>query len=604
MKKILLIAGILLGMSPALADDSVPAQPAEPEGLDVSQLIQTKDNVEDGCSGESFQGNYTAEHPLQMAAVYVDGCPNVKDEQNNEIGKYLYVADDASIGNDGTLSGVSCELCPTGHECPGIDYNKIEITGGRLSSQGAFECKPGRYSNTTGSAECEPCAVGTYQSANGGKSCTPASAGWYVEKEGSDVQIQCPVGYRAGTTTGGTSIYSCQKKITSSMCDDMADNFLNGTMTPVDLSGGDLFVDYMDVSSHCFGSLSCNSGYHKGNAWQWIQDNPGAIVEEKGCSINNKINDNGNLVDCNNGLNPGTVQYVVDSTYQGRPANVFNFAITCSDKLVADKSDPTIGFGEAEYDDFTASYCQDSNKDVVSGITSEADCVALGEGYSWIRPGVGGYCWMRNIDEPNQPWFSGGYYGSGEDCKSWCGANVNNYPMVARDDDKHLVVENAQGDYYAEVGNNQFLQLVHFGPNTCYDSTTREQINANDSSACFAEGGKWNESGQEIYLLAPNADTENPESEIGAHTYVIGIEEENLLNGRIAKTTGTNGNASFDVCVANPIVISWDDVTLEQNDPARTCTYGGNLITPTSEPASDGSRLFLGWKPVTSTPAP
>ncbi len=66
----------------------------------------------------------------------------------------------------------------------------------------------------------------------------------------------------------------------------------------------------------------------------------------------------------------------------------------------------------------------------------------------------------------------------------------------------------------------------------------------------------------------------------------------------------TESDTKAQVCTPDKIHITWTGVTLDANDPANTCTYGGTLITPTSEPASDGSRLFLGWKPVTSTPAP
>lgn len=201
MKKILLILGILAFVAPVVADDSVPAQPAEPAtGLDVSELIKAKSDIKDGCSGDAFQGD-TSETPLQMAAVYVDGCAS---------GTYLNVANDASIGSDGTLSGVSCESCPTGNQCSGVYWKDIKVESDTLlDDQGLEPCFKGMYADVTGLDKCKYCAPGTYQNNEGQTSCKLADGGWYVEKEGSDVQIQCPVGYRAGTTTGGTSIYSC-----------------------------------------------------------------------------------------------------------------------------------------------------------------------------------------------------------------------------------------------------------------------------------------------------------------------------------------------------------------------------------------------------------
>ena len=622
MKKILLILGILAGILPAVADDSVPTESVT--GLNVKDLIHAKSNIEDGCSGEAFQVD-TSETPLQMAAVYVDGCPTEKDDQNNDIGKYLYVADEASIGNDGTLSGVSCELCPAGHECPGISFKDIKINdNGVLSSQGSKECSKGMYSDETGLIKCKYCAAGTYQDTEGQTSCTPAAAGYYVEKGGSDVQIQCPVGYRAGTTTGGTSIYSCQKQITQAMCNAEKNNFNTGTMTIKSGLNFPLLVNYRDLDNHCFGSLSCNYGYHKQNVWGWVAENPGAGLSVATCPISGKLpqgtyDNNTNqwiteYVPCNNGQEPGTMSFTLANN---APMKKFNMVMTCSAQTITldENQDPviTLGYGDAGYDNLsrTPNKCYDANGDVIANKTTQAECEEV-NGATWQLPTAGGNCWMRNVDAPDQPWIYTGSYGSVEKCEAECMSGMNRpYPFVITSNN-NPIVHGSDGKYYAQV-NNQFILQAVVEPNSCYDYndgaiTLYPDLTTN--TACWAGSHIWNESG-EYYENAVGA---TPTSDIGTYTYLVDDGMLDMMAAMQAKTendprySGANAiyadNNPVNICAANPVNITWGDVTLEQNDPARTCTYGGDLITPTSEPASDGSRLFLGWKPVTSTPAP
>lgn len=620
MKKLLVFLGILSYVLPVVADDDSVVQ--EPTGLDVSELIYVSEEPltgEDGCTGTAFEGNFTALNPLQMAAVYVDGCPNEEDGEGNEIGKYLHVADDAAIENDGTLSGVSCDLCPIGHECAGVEPEEIESAvteSGILSSFGALECQPGTYSDETGLAKCKPCGVGTYQDTNGATRCEPASGGWYVEKEGASSQQKCPDGYGDGTATGGTSIYSCQKAITQKMCEDEQANFNTGTMTIKSGLNLPKMVNYRNLSNYCFGGLNCRSGYHKQNAWKWLLENAGEAVSVASCSISGTMydKDKDEWVPCDNGQEPGTMSFTMSDN---APMKKFNMVMTCSTQTVTldanNKPIIIVGYGDAGYDNFTRepNKCYDANGDVIADKTDQKEC-ELVNGATWQLPN-GSDCWMRNVDAPDQPWIHINTYDDASDCEASCMNGMNrSYPFVVTNSEGYPVAQGSNGLYYANV-NNQFILQAVIVQNTCYEQdengiTVHEDVNSKENCSYI-----WYSSEDTWYGNEKGA---TPTSNIGKVTYVgdLSMNMSQMLALLQEKTENdprySGDNASHadenpvNICAANPITITWGDVSLEQNDPARTCTYGGDLITPQAKPTTDGSKLFLGWKPVVTTPTP
>lgn len=579
MKKILLILGILAVVAPVVADDSVPAQSAEPAtGLNVSELIKAKSDIEEGCSGDAFQVD-TSETPLQMAAVYVDGCAS---------GTYLNVANDASIGNDGTLLGVSCKQCEIGHECTGVAANEISIESGFLTDdQGIKPCDAGTYADVEGKDKCDYCVAGTYQPEEGQDHCESADPKYYAygpsgSGEGATEQKLCPTGYQDGD--GAASIYECKKQIS---CSTYAANFL-GTMTPKTLASGEDMVNYRDISNHCFNTesstspLVCNVDGHntKQNLYQWVVENPEKITSVAGCSISGVIEIEEWNIDtqkwdkitepCDNNQEPGTVKMVF--TGDNTPMQSASFAAVCSNKTAMIipakiKVDDTFETNP-EYADLTAQ-------------------------------STGSYCFMRNVDLPDQPWLMFGGYGTIAECEAECGDfNDDAYPLVQtkyKNGTSYLIVKDSNSNYYAKDGNN-FIPLIAIPANTCYDAATGEiYSDLTNSESCWNNGHSWTKQDSFVDTNATAV------TDVSNYTYVAYDDAIQLISGAAAMTAD---DENTEVCVANKVHINWGDVTLDANDPANTCTYGGALITPTSEPASDGSRLFLGWKPVASTPAP
>ncbi len=470
MKKMLMTGGGLLFFClPAMADT--------PTGLDLSNVIKvTEDPISQGCSGPSFQGNFDNEHPLNMAAVYVGNCP---------AGQYMNVANDASVGNDGTVSGVTCVDCIAGNFCPGV--TNPSINNYILSTQGMTACAAGTYTNTTGLSACSPCSVGSYADSTGATSCTAAAAGYYVDTTGASSPTQCPVGYRAGTSTGTTSIAGCQKLITS--CTDSVNNFKNGTMTPADwtndenyVSGVGLYVNYRDTDNHCFGSLTCNPGYSKQNAYAWLANNLDKNVSTSGCAVDGTMKDPADPdgkkhIPCPDTVEAGTVVFEFEDD-SGLPVAQLNMVTTCATVELDAQNNPIM--------------------------------VKAHDALNGTETGIA--CWYKNVDLPNQPWFltnvydlKDGYDAAAKDCAETCGLSK---PFSAMND------------------------------------SIKTQMS-----------GLMNQ----IALLYPDS----------------------------------------KFCVANSINIAWGDVTLDENDPAKTCTYGGDLTTPNVEPSQEGFK-FLGWKVVST----
>lgn len=570
MKKLGLILGVVMTVLPVMADDT-PSDPVEiPTGLNVSELITETDPV--GCSGDEFQGDHsTTDKAVQMAPVYVSECTTS--------GTYLKVADDASIGEDGTLSGVSCELCETGHECSGITADKISIEDGVLENgQGMSPCKPGMYADVKGLENCEYCVAGTYQPEEGQESCETADPKHYAygpgeEGKGATKQEWCPDGYQDGA--GAASIYGCQKRITTQMCDTYAENFQTGNMTTTVPSGNDALVNYRDISNHCFDTeaeepLTCNAGYNtKQNLYQWAAENAGKIESVVSCPISGKISvfnpdtEKYEDVDCDNGQEPGTTKFVVAGN--NSPMASINFVAVCSDKT-ADAIIP----GSADYDDLTAE-------------------------------STGATCYIRNIDFPNQPWFAtGASFNSISKCEESCVSMNGEYPfgrsVELNNGNESLVVKDSTDNYYAKNG-NQFFSLIMIPENTCYDSYTGDiKSDYTTSEACVAAGYKWNGTGVLYYDAA-----KTPVNSIGDYTAVANENSVQMMMG-LADLTESDTNAQ--VCTPGKVHITWTGVTLDANDPANTCTYDGALTLPNAKP-EQGNSLFLGWKVVpTSTPQP
>ena len=555
MKK-LLIGGVISCVLPAMA--------LADSGLDISSLINVSEEpLQSQCSGTAFQGDHDSEHPLQMAAVYVDGC---------DAGTYLKVADDAAIGNDGTLTGVSCEPCDTGHFCTKLDAENISITNNILTSQTEYmtECEPGTYSDVTGLANCKQCEIGTFQSEYGEESCDPADAHYYVDEKGASEQQECPDGYKDGTETGGTSIYSCQKKITS--CGNAntgyASNFKIGSLTTAVLPEDGKLVNYRDLSNHCFGSLTCTAGTHEQNVWQWVVEHPESAVHMARCGIDGTMLSGGNYVDCDNDLEPGTIKLTIDPEDSNRPLNSINMVFTCSNRPVNENNEGVIKFGDQEYDNFTrVPYkCYDANGDVIAAATTQTACEEI-DNATWQSPDLGPYCWGRNVDLPNQAWLSMGHFGTVADCEKQCAEAFSDvdYPFVILNVDGYPVVRDQNDGYYAIVNKKFVLQVENDG-------------------VYVSNGPAQDTIGEYSYL------TNNGMLNTMSYLYSISADDDNA-----------------NICVNNNINIAWGDVTLNENDPAKTCTFGGDLVTPQDAPVQEpgDNRLFLGWKPmVTTTPEP
>ncbi len=136
MKKLLITGGVLFSVLPAMGAT-----------LDIKPIISPEDNG--SCSGEDFQGDFTAQNPLQMRAIFVtDTCA---------AGTYFNVADNAYIDpEDGKIKNASCTTCnSTGHYCPG---GSIEIVNGTVSTQGLGTC-PAGYTDGADATSINGCSA-------------------------------------------------------------------------------------------------------------------------------------------------------------------------------------------------------------------------------------------------------------------------------------------------------------------------------------------------------------------------------------------------------------------------------------------------------------
>lgn len=389
--------------------------------------------------------------------------------------------------------------------------------------------------------------------------------------DGSQGLAECPTGYTDGAASAtSTTIYSCQKKITNTMCSTLANNFKHGTVTSNDMGNG-LLVNYRDVSSHCFSSVSCNAGYRKENIYSWVMENPGAITGLSGCSLGNfkdyTMGPSGQeFIPCDNGMEPGTIKLTFDSNDTSRPLDTLTYATVCSDV----SSSGMIAANDANYANLTGA-------------------------------STGQYCYMRNVDTPNQPWILMNDMSNSEQCQQYCGMfnGTTTYPFVEREwnSDTTLIVKDSNNDFYGKdiaAIPQVFVPVAQIPAGACYHTDTKEIYNGEGCSCsdCVLNGSKAR------YLTKPNAESV---SNIGSYTYVLSSNMSQMVGG-LAMATASDENAK--ACVANTINITWNGVTLDENDPAKTCTYGGDLIVPSQpaeHPTDPEHYMFLGWTAAPSS---
>ena len=89
-------------------------------------------------------------------------------------------------------------VCPAGSSCP-------------TNSSSPTACPAGRYANTTGRVQCDPCPIGTICSGTGTEIPTPCPAGGYCNVTGMTGAVSCPAGtYQPLTgTVDETDCLSC-----------------------------------------------------------------------------------------------------------------------------------------------------------------------------------------------------------------------------------------------------------------------------------------------------------------------------------------------------------------------------------------------------------
>ena len=409
-------------------------------------------------------------------------------------------------------------------------------------SQGATEvtmvahyapvCGAGEYLSTANNqdGECVPCSGdGVYCEAMEQVELDGVT-GLPVNNQGLK---SCPAPYTAGTADeNSTSIYSCQKKITS--CGNAntgyASNFnaTNGTITTVELNENGLFVNYRDVNNHCYDSLSCNTGYSKENVYKWIQENPQMATNWYGCELG--------ASSCSMNLEPGTSKITIDSNFTARPVKELTFVSICSN--------------------------------------STADTLASN---ALAGNSTGVNCYAKNVDFKDQPWVKFYEFNTANACAQYCGMINKAYPFIEKNVDNRLLVTDASDNVYAIVNNKFVLQTENGG----------------------------------VYEDATSAE---PLDSIGVYTYVPATQAANEIDYTsvlaMLKQAGQNDDSEYadaddnpvKVCIANKINITWNEVTLDENDPARTCTFGDILVTP-AEPAQHPTDpehyKFLGWKVTT-----
>ena len=390
MKKFLITGGFLFSVLPAMA-------------LNLSPLYKTTapDNT-GGCSGSNFQSD-----SVSMQAIYVtDSC---------DAGYYLDVDNNAAIDSTtGIITGVSCQPCTDGHYCSGVS----DITLGAnnsLTSRGETDCPAGTYGNSTDRgtipndtndpdyntiigkyAVCQACTGTTYSANTGSSSCTSVTTGWYADKvnsndPGNTTQTQCPVGYRS---IAAESQGDCTKTVNDSYC---ATHYPSSNFKHVATSGANAYTVVVNSNSIdennqiafkdrdfepvCLVSFGCEPGYIKQNAYQWMARHPEAIsATHSWCSPN------GTGTDCSTQERGTSIWTAVGSN---RPIDNMHFVSVCTTREINDQTPSSL---------------------VISQETAQ-----------FKNSDTGRYCWMRNVDLPDQPWFIARPYNNEAACAADCG---------------------------------------------------------------------------------------------------------------------------------------------------------------------------------------
>ena len=374
MKKFLITGGILFAIMPAMA-------------LDLTDMYIPEDTGD--CSGTEFQNN-----SVTMQAIYVtDSCP---------AGQYFNVGANATVDSTtGQITDASCQPCTNGHYCPSSTSITVN-SNGILESQGAQECLAGTYadSDRTSLTACDACPAGTYQTQTGQSSCTQARQGYYIA-DATQVDVECPVGYRNGAVGTGTSEAACEKVVDCSNACSNFNNVITAEDNPDDptkicsasintnnnnIINGAITYGNRSTEPLCIVNKTCKPGYSPTNVYRWIVKNDGKnserIVSYSNCSI-----DGQHGTSCNT-MTPGTLVWRTDVNDTSAPFAELHLVAKCSALSPANN-----GYHTADN----------------------------AEGFN--TPGQ--YCWLKVIDFPGQEWMIGGPGGQDQaECEANCGVTM------------------------------------------------------------------------------------------------------------------------------------------------------------------------------------
>ncbi len=374
MKKLLVTGGVLFSILPAMATDL---------SLSDWHLIDSN-TANPTCSGpEGYTGFVNGD--VTMAPLYIQQCDpgyylnatsetQIQEHQDsNEDLDYYYIQ--------------ACTQCPAGHSCAGVSNPTVVNDSLGVMGLGA-ECSAGTYA-TAGQSSCTACAPGTYTAQTGQSSCTNAQAGYYTPNTTSEAL--CPTGYQDGAAGSGTTIDACSKTIS---CPVACSNNVKHTKTcTIDdtLDGTSVaFGSANRLSGSCFEQFTCDDGYEKRSIYAWLYAHPESVSSNIAyCSPN------GTGAGCSDAQNPmerGTTTWIISGN--DKPVDTLHFVNVCTNRAP----------------DFNAAQQGDFSSFVVDQSTAQ------------FNPSdTGTYCWMRNIDRPDQPWFISNFYNSTQQCAENCG---------------------------------------------------------------------------------------------------------------------------------------------------------------------------------------
>ena len=372
MKKLLVTGGVLFSILPAMATDL---------SLSDWHLIDSN-TANPTCSGpEGYTGFVNGD--VTMAPLYIQQCDpgyylnatsetQIQEHQDsNEDLDYYYIQ--------------ACTQCQPGHSCAGVSHPTVVNDSLGVMGLGA-ECSAGTYA-ATGQSSCTACAPGTYTDQTGQSSCTNAQAGYYTPNTTSEEL--CPVGYQDGAAGSGTTIDACSKTVDSTYCNnlDPCSNFNNivtsgnnACTTSVNsnnanIVNGSVAFGAKNTDPLCLATFECAPGHTKQNMYAWLAQHPEAVsANYTWCppdgQINTGITSGGEEVisNCAN-MEAGTATM----TLTNAPMNELHFVAKCSETI----------FDTANLNTLARASISDT---------------------------PGSYCWVKNIDLPDQPWLARGHF--------------------------------------------------------------------------------------------------------------------------------------------------------------------------------------------------